>query len=173
MGWGSQEASSRRRRRHHLHRVEPRVKVMTLKHTASGSTGGEAGAVRCQEGRSGSATGLYGMVSSPTSTMVSQHVLDLCTSSTTLISELAKNPDRPVSRVTQKLFKGHGAQFKQQTRDSSPAENEEDELGVVARCGSFPHRPSDLFLQVPYCRVIFSELSCNFFDRSTEMSCIH
>ena len=84
--------------------------------------------------------------------MVSQHVLDLCTSSTTLISELSKNPDRPISRVTKKLFKNHGARFKQFT-DASPAENEEDELDIVTRCGSFPHRPSDLFLQVLYCRV--------------------
>jgi hypothetical protein len=112
------------------------------------------------------------MVSSSTSTMVSQHVLDLCTSSTTLISELAKNPDRPVSRVAKKLFKNHGARFKQLT-DASPAENEEDELDIVARCGSFPHRPSDLFLRVSYCRVIFSEVSCNFFDRSIAMPCTH
>jgi len=123
--------------------------------------------------RSGSATRLCSLVSSPTSTMVSQHVLDLCTSSTTLISELAKNPDRPVSRVARKLFKDHGAQFKQLTRDASPAENEEDELDTVARCGSFPHRPSDLFLQVPYCRVTFSKVSCNFFGRSIAMYCIH
>jgi hypothetical protein len=97
------------------------------------------------------------MVPSSTSTMVSRHVLDLCTSSTTLISELAKNPDRPVSRVAKKLFKNHGARSKQFTDVSTaPAENDEDELDVVTRCGSFPHRPSDLFLQVPYCRVIFS-----------------
>ena len=103
----------------------------------------------------GSATWLCSMVSSSTSTMVSQHVLDLCTSSTTLTSELAKNPDRPVSRVAEKLFKDHGARFKQLTRDATvkPAENEEDELelDVVMRCGSFPNRPSDLFLQVPCC----------------------
>lgn len=84
--------------------------------------------------------------------MVSQHVLDLCTSSTTLTSDLAKNPDRPISRVTEKLFKDHGARFKQlrpQLTDVSPAEGDEDELDIVMRCGSFPHRPSDLFLQVP------------------------
>ena len=102
----------------------------------------------------GSATRLYVFFSS-TSTMVSRHVLDLCTSSTTLISELAKNPDRPVSRVAKKLSKNHGAQFKQSTDASaSPAENEEDELDIVMRCGSFPHRPSNLFLQVPYSHII-------------------
>ena len=104
--------------------------------------------------------------------MVSQHVLDICTSSTTLTSELAKVPDRPISRVAEKLFKDHGARFKQLT-DVFPAENEEDELDIVTRCGSFPHRPSDLFLQVPYCRVIFFKVSCNFFDRFIAMSCIH
>ncbi|KAN0105527.1 hypothetical protein V8E52_010932 [Russula decolorans] len=81
--------------------------------------------------------------------MVSRHVLDLCTSSTTLISEFSKNPDRPVSRVAKKLFKNHGARFKQNTDASaSPAENEKDELDIVMRCGSFPHRPSNLFLQI-------------------------
>lgn len=81
--------------------------------------------------------------------MVSQHVLDLCTSSTTLISELAKNPDLPVSKVAKRLFKNHGTRFKRLTSPpASPAENEEDELDIVMRCGSFPHRPSDLFLQI-------------------------
>jgi len=57
--------------------------------------------------------------------------------------------DRPVSRVAKKLFKNHGARFKQNTDASaSPAENEKDELDIVMRCGSFPHRPSNLFLQI-------------------------
>lgn len=78
--------------------------------------------------------------------MVSRHVLELCTSPTTLISELAKEPNQPISRVTKKLFKNHGVAFKQ---GSAPAtEDDADELGIVARCGRFPQRPSDLFLQV-------------------------
>ncbi len=86
-----------------------------------------------------------------TSPMVSRHVFELCTSPTTLITELAKNPDQPVSRVAKKLFKNHGAVFKQHTvAQALPAENEEDELDIVTRCGSFPHRPSNLFLWVPY-----------------------
>jgi hypothetical protein len=109
---------------------------------------------------------------SSASTMVSQHVLDLCTSSTTLIAELAKNPDQPVSRVTKRLFKNHGARFKQ-LKGASPAENERDELDTVTRCGSFPSRPSDLFLQVSYYRIIFSMDSCDLFDRSTAMPCMH
>ena len=92
-----------------------------------------------------------------TSTMVSRHVLELCTSPTTLISELAKNPDQPVSSVARQLFKNHGAIFKQLT-DAPPAVDEEDKLGTVTRCGRFPHRPSDLFLQVPCCCVIISGL---------------
>ena len=79
--------------------------------------------------------------------MVSRHVLELCTSPTTLISELAKEPNQPISRVAKKLFKNHGVVFKQGS--STPlVEDEADELGVVARCGCFPQRPSDLFLQV-------------------------
>jgi hypothetical protein len=83
--------------------------------------------------------------------MVSRHVLELCTSPTTLISELAKEPNQPVSRVAKQLFKHHGVRFKQNS--SAPSvEDEADELGIVARCGSFPQRPSDLFLQVMLCR---------------------
>jgi hypothetical protein len=85
--------------------------------------------------------------------MVSRHVLELCTSPTTVISELAKRPDQSVSRVAKQLFKNHGATIKKLT-DASPAEDEEDELDTVTRCGKFPHRPSDLFLQVPYCCII-------------------
>jgi hypothetical protein len=107
-----------------------------------------------------------------TFTMVSRHVLELCTSPTTLISELAKRPDQPISRVETQLVKNHGAIFKQLT-DTPPAEDEEDKLGIVARCGSFPHRPSDLFLQVPYCRIITSEVFCNLVDRSIAMPCMH
>ncbi len=110
--------------------------------------------------------------SSSSSPMVSRHVLELCTSSTTLISELAKNPDQPVSRVAKKLFKNRGAIFKQHT-DALPTENEEDELDIVTRCGSFPHRPSDLFLQVPCRRIIFSKVSCNFLtDLPRRFACI-
>jgi hypothetical protein len=83
--------------------------------------------------------------------MVSRHVLELCTSPTTLISELAKEPDQPISRVAKQLFKNRGVIFKQHTNTPS-VEDEEDELGIVARCGSFPHRPSNLFLQVLLCR---------------------
>jgi hypothetical protein len=79
--------------------------------------------------------------------MLSRHVLELCTSSTTLISELAKEPDQPISRVTKRLFKNGGAVFKQNVNAPS-VEDEADELGIVAKCGSFPHRPSDLFLRV-------------------------
>lgn len=92
-------------------------------------------------------------------TMVSRHVFELCTSPTTLISELAKNPDQPVSRVAKQLSKNHGALFKQPA-DASPVEDEEDTLDIVTRCGSFPHRPSDLFLQVLYCCIIF-KIFCN------------
>jgi hypothetical protein len=88
-------------------------------------------------------------------TMVSRHVLELCTSPTTLISELAKTPDQPISKVAKQLSKNHGAIFKQ-LAGASPAEDEEDTLGIVTRCGSFPHRPSDLFLQVPYCCIVIS-----------------
>ncbi|KAH9988591.1 hypothetical protein BJV77DRAFT_1020825 [Russula vinacea] len=73
-------------------------------------------------------------------TMVSRHVFELCTSPTTLISELAKNPNQPVSGVAKQLSKNHGALFKQPA-NVSPAEDEEDTLGIV-------RRPSDLFLQI-------------------------
>ena len=104
--------------------------------------------------------------------MVSPHVLELCASPKTLISELAKNPDQPVSRVTKRLFKNYGAVFKQ-LKAVSPAENEKDELDTVTKCGRFPNRPSNLFLQVSYCRITFSMVSCNFFDRYIAMRCMH
>jgi len=59
--------------------------------------------------------------------MVSPHVFELCASPTTVISELAKNPDQSVSRVTKRLFKNYGAVFKQ-LKGVFPAENEKDEL---------------------------------------------
>jgi hypothetical protein len=99
-------------------------------------------------------------ISTFTSTMVSRHVLELCTSPTTLTSELAKRPDQPISRVARRLFKNHGAIFKRLT-DAPPVEDEEDKLGIVARCGSFPHRPSDLFLLVSYYCIIISKVSHN------------
>ena len=85
-----------------------------------------------------------------TPSMVSRHVLELCTSPATLISELAKEPNQPISRVAKRLFKHHGVRFKQNTNTPSVGD-EADELGIVARCGSFPYRPSDLFLQVMLC----------------------
>ena len=103
--------------------------------------------------------------------MVSRHVLELCTSSTTLISEVAKEPNQPISRVAKKLFKNHGIVFKQGT-GTPVAEDEVDELGMVARCGRFPHRPSDLFLQV-FFYTAFYRASCNPLDRFIVMSCIH
>jgi hypothetical protein len=87
-----------------------------------------------------------------TPSMVSRHVLELCTSPTTLISELAKEPNQPISGVAKRLFKHHGARFKQNINLPS-VEDETNELDIVARCGSFPRRPSDLFLQA---------LSCHF-----------
>ncbi|KAH9003737.1 hypothetical protein EDB86DRAFT_2889505 [Lactarius hatsudake] len=76
--------------------------------------------------------------------MVSKHVLDLCTSSTPLIDALAKDPYQPASRIVKQLFKDQGTKIKEQT-DTPPSE---DELDLVAKCGKFPHRPSDLFLRV-------------------------
>lgn len=110
--------------------------------------------------------------STSTSTMVSRHVLELCNSPTTLTSELAKRPDQSISRVAKRLFKNHGAIFKQLT-DAPPTEDEEDELAIVARCGSFPHRPSDLFLQVSYYHIFVFKVSCNLVDRSIAMPCMH
>ncbi len=78
--------------------------------------------------------------------MVSGHVTELCTSSTTLIAALAKDPYQPASRVVKQLFKNRGTKFREQT-DTPPLE-EADELDLVAKCGSFPRRPSDLFLRV-------------------------
>ncbi|KAI0289144.1 hypothetical protein BC826DRAFT_914911 [Russula brevipes] len=79
--------------------------------------------------------------------MVSRHVLELCTSSTTLASELAKQPNQPVSRVAKHLSRHRGATLKQHT--NVPLEDDgADELGTVAKCGAFPYRPSNLFLQV-------------------------
>lgn len=98
-----------------------------------------------------------GLMESIATTMVSRHVFELCTSPTTLISELAKNPNQPVSGVAKQLSKNHGALFKQPA-NVSPAEDEEDTLGIVRRCGSFPHRPSDLFLQVLFCCIIIFKL---------------
>ena len=85
-----------------------------------------------------------------TPNMVSRHVIELCTSPTTLIAELAKEPSQPISRVAKQMFKHHGVRFKQNTNAPS-VEDEVDELGIVARCGSFPRRPSDIFLQVMLC----------------------
>ncbi|KAH9968566.1 hypothetical protein BJV74DRAFT_784951 [Russula compacta] len=79
--------------------------------------------------------------------MLSRHVLELCTSPTTLISELAKEPNQPISRVVKRLFKNGGAVFKHHVNAPS-VEDEADELGIVAKCGSFPYRPSDLFLRI-------------------------
>lgn len=81
--------------------------------------------------------------------MLSRHVLELCTSSTTLISELAKEPDQLISKVAKRLFKNGGAVLKNHVDAPSVEEEDEaDELGIVAKCGNFPHRPSDLFLRV-------------------------
>jgi hypothetical protein len=113
-----------------------------------------------------------GTAAYPPSTMVSRHVLELCNSPTTVISELAKHPEQPVSRVAKQLFKNHGATIKKLT-DVSPAEDEEDKLAIVTRCGKFPHRPSDLFLQVPYCCIIIYKVFCDLFDRSIAMPCTH
>jgi hypothetical protein len=88
-----------------------------------------------------------------TPSMVSHHVLELCTSPTTLISELAKEPKQPISRVAKQLSKNHGVRFKRNTNAPSVGD-EADELGIVARCGSFPQRPSDLFLRVMFCRFL-------------------
>ncbi|KAI9507309.1 hypothetical protein F5148DRAFT_1299783, partial [Russula earlei] len=81
------------------------------------------------------------------SSMPSRHVLELCTSSTTLISESAKELDQPVARAAKRLSNNHGAAFKQH-RDAPPEDNRTDELGIVEKCGRFPRRPSNLFLQV-------------------------
>ncbi|KAI9461909.1 hypothetical protein BJY52DRAFT_1257542 [Lactarius psammicola] len=78
--------------------------------------------------------------------MVSRHILELCTSSTTVIAALAKDPYQPASRIVKRLFKNRCTDFKERT-DTPPLE-EADELDLVAKCGSFPHRPSDLFLRV-------------------------
>ncbi|KAI9430801.1 hypothetical protein H4582DRAFT_2013996 [Lactarius indigo] len=76
--------------------------------------------------------------------MVSEHVLELCTSSTTLIDALAKDPYQPASRVVKQLFKDRGTNFKERA-ETPPSE---DELDLVAKCGKFPCRPGDLFLRV-------------------------
>ncbi|KAI0295123.1 hypothetical protein B0F90DRAFT_1638400 [Multifurca ochricompacta] len=79
--------------------------------------------------------------------MVSRHVLELCISPKTLISTLAKEPDKPASRIVKQLFKNHGATIK--NHGGAPnVEEDADELDLVAKCGRFPHRPSDLFLQI-------------------------
>ncbi|KAH9967378.1 hypothetical protein BC827DRAFT_587889 [Russula dissimulans] len=81
--------------------------------------------------------------------MLSQHILELCTSSTTITSEVAKEPDQPISRVARRLSKNHGALFKRHRHTKAPPpDDNEDELGIVAKCGRFPRRPSNLFLQI-------------------------
>ena len=109
------------------------------------------------------------MLTLSTPIMVSRHVLELCTSPTTLTSELAKEPNQPISKVAKKLFKNHGVVFKQ--GNTSLAEDESDELGMVARCGRFPQRPSDLFLQVLLSA--FYRAFCNSLNRFIVMSCMH
>jgi hypothetical protein len=84
--------------------------------------------------------------SAAAASMVSRHVVDLCNSPTTLISTLAKDPHQPASRKVKQLFKTRRSKLKEHT-DTLPSE-EADELDLVAKCGSFPHRPSDLFLRV-------------------------
>ncbi|KAF8264927.1 hypothetical protein EI94DRAFT_1737335 [Lactarius quietus] len=75
--------------------------------------------------------------------MVSRHVVELCTSHTTLTATLAKDPRQPISRIVKQLFKNRSTKSKKRT-----SLLEEDELDLVAKCGSFPHRPSDLFLLI-------------------------
>jgi len=96
------------------------------------------------------------------SSMLSQHTLELCTSSTTVISEIAKEPDQPVSRVARRLSKNHGALFKQRT-NAPPPEDNEDEFGIVAKCGRFPRRPSNLFLQVFLYHILVGSSPTNHF----------
>lgn len=78
--------------------------------------------------------------------MVSRHVLELCTSPKTLTAALAEEPDQPISRIVNQLFKPHGVV--KQHADASLFEDDADKLDLVAKCGRFPHRPSDFFLQV-------------------------
>jgi phosphatidylserine/phosphatidylglycerophosphate/cardiolipin synthase-like enzyme len=78
--------------------------------------------------------------------MLSRHVVELCTSPATLTAALAKDPCQPVSKIVKQLSKNCGAKFKEHV-DTPPFE-ETDELDLAAKCGSFPHRPSDLFLRV-------------------------
>jgi hypothetical protein len=66
--------------------------------------------------------------------------------SPTTLTALAKDPHQPASRIVKQLFKTRRSKLKEHT-DTLPSE-EADELDLVAKCGSFPHRPSDLFLRV-------------------------
>lgn len=103
--------------------------------------------------RNGCGTDLWSVIRSISSSapqhlhsMVSRHVVELCTSPTSLTAALAKDPCQPVSRIVKQLSKNRGTEFKEHT--STPPSEEADELDLVAKCGSFPHRPSDLFLRV-------------------------
>jgi hypothetical protein len=83
---------------------------------------------------------------SPASGMVSRHVFELCTSPNTLITALEKEPDQPVSKLVNQLFRNRGTPKKQHP-NVPPSQ---DDLDLVAKCGNFPYRPSNIFLQVRF-----------------------
>lgn len=86
--------------------------------------------------------------------MPSQHVIDLCSLSDTVTKALANSPNQEVSKIALNLYTGGsalttlGSRFKSTSLQDKNESEVKELLDQVAKCGKFPHRPSDLFLKV-------------------------
>lgn len=85
--------------------------------------------------------------------MVSQDIVDLCTSEETLTRAVANTPSKSISKVAKELYKhtGHLKRLKNSLNSKDIVDElapTKEDLDTAVKCGRFPHRPSDLFLKV-------------------------
>ncbi|KAH8114265.1 hypothetical protein DFH11DRAFT_1596856 [Phellopilus nigrolimitatus] len=88
--------------------------------------------------------------------MSSDHVRELCSSAQSIASELAKDPTQEVVKVVKHLRKEWKAKTSNKSKDEE--KDERARLDRAAACGKFPERPSDLFLKVRICQLIYSDI---------------
>lgn len=76
--------------------------------------------------------------------MTTDHLIELCQTSTTIAEELAKDPSQTVDHVVKTLKK----EWKEKGHSKQGKGDENERLERALKCGKFPGRPSDLFLSV-------------------------
>lgn len=89
--------------------------------------------------------------------MTTDHLIELCQTSTTIAEELAKDPTQTVDHVVKTLKK----EWKEKGHSKQGKGNEAERLERALKCGKFPGRPSDLFLSVRY-------FLCSIYARLTD-----